>query len=101
MWTSALAHCQKRFKGKSAVYHKGPSGGLGCFTPDSFPVFDKFCENVYIIADSNHGWKMSGVGHLMVEEILGNKQSLLDPFRFNRFEQGNLHPVSNSPYPWS
>ena len=44
---------------------------------------------------------MIGVGHLMVEEILGNKQSLLDPFRFNRFEQGNLHPVSNSPYPWS
>ena len=81
--------------------HKEPSGGIGCFTPDSFPIFDHFRENVSIIADSNHGWKMIGVGHLMVEEILGNKQSLLDPFRFNRFERGNLHPVSNSPYPWS
>ena len=101
MWVSALAHCHKRFEGTMSSYHKEPSGGIGCFTPDSFPIFDHFRENVSIIADSNHGWKMIGVGHLMVEEILGNKQSLLDPFRFNRFEQGNLHPVSNSPYPWS
>ncbi len=101
MWVSALAHCHKRFEGTMSSYNKEPSGGIGCFTPDSFPIFDHFRENVSIIADSNHGWKMIGVGHLMVEEILGNKQSLLDPFRFNRFEQGNLHPVSNSPYPWS
>ncbi len=26
MWCSALAHCQKRFKGKIKVYKKGPSG---------------------------------------------------------------------------
>ncbi len=101
MWVSALAHCHKRFEGTMSSYHKEPSGGIGCFTPDSFPIFDHFRENVSIIADSNHGWKMIGVGHLMVEEILGNKQSLLDPFRYNRFEKGNLHPVSNSPYPWS
>ena len=101
MWVSALAHCHKRFEGTMSSYNKEPSGGIGCFTPDSFPIFDHFRENVSIIADSNHGWKMIGVGHLMAEEILGNKQSLLDPFRFNRFEQGNLHPVSNSPYPWS
>jgi hypothetical protein len=37
MWCSALAHCQKRFEGKSDLYRKGPSGGLGCMTPDSFP----------------------------------------------------------------
>ena len=30
MWCSALAHCQKRFEGKSGLYRKGPSGGLGC-----------------------------------------------------------------------
>ena len=57
MWCSALAHCQKRFEGKAGVYRKGPSGGLGCMTADSFPIFDRFCENVYIIADSNHGYK--------------------------------------------
>ena len=101
MWCSALAHCQKRFKGKIKVYHKGPSGGLGCFTPDSFPVFDRFCENVYFIADSNHGYKMIGVGELVADELLGKERDLLKPFRFNRYEKGELHPTSSSPFPWS
>ena len=101
MWCSALAHCQKRFKGKINVYKKGPSGGLGCFTPDSFPIFDRFCENVYIIADSNHGYKMIGVGDLVADEILGKENELLKPFRFNRYENGKLHPTSSSPFPWS
>ena len=38
MWVSALAHCHKRFEGMMPHYHKEPSGGIGCFTPDSFPV---------------------------------------------------------------
>ena len=101
MWTSALAHCQKRFKGKIKVYKNAPSGGIGCFTPDSFPIFDRFCENVYIIADSNHGYKMIGVGDLVSDEILGKENSLLKPFRFNRYAKGELHPVSHSPFPWS
>ena len=101
MWVSALAHCHKRFEGMMPKYHKEASGGLGCFTADSFPVFDHFHDNVAMICDSNHGWKMIGVGHLIADEILGEKQTLLEPFRFDRFEQGKLHPVSNSPYPWS
>jgi len=101
MWCSALAHCQKRFEGKSDVYRKGPSGGLGCMTADSFPIFDKFCENVYMIADSNHGYKMIGVGQLVAKEILGTESKLLKPFRFNRYEKGEMHPTSNSPFPWS
>ena len=101
MWSSALAHCQKRFEGKSNLYRKGPSGGLGCLTPDSFPIFDRFCENVYMIADANHGYKMIGVGQLVAKEILGNESELLKPFRFNRYENGKLHPLSNSPFPWS
>ena len=101
MWVSALAHCHKRFEGTMPKYHKEPSGGIGCFTPDSFPIFDHFKENVSIIADSNHGWKMIGVGHLIAEEILGVRQDLLEPFRVKRYETGELHPVSNSPYPWS
>ena len=101
MWTSALAFCQKRFSGKGATFKKEPSGGLGCFTPDSFPVFDRFRENVHVIADSNHGYKMIGVGHLVAEEIMGHEQALLKPFRFSRYADGKLHPVSNSPYPWS
>ena len=96
-----ISALSKRFEGKSHEYKQGPSGGLGCFTPDSFPVFDKFCENVYVIADSNHGYKMMGVGKLVAEEILGNESELLKPFRFNRYEKGELHPTSNSPFPWS
>ena len=44
MWTSALAFCQKRYEGKAQLYKKGPTGGLGCFTPDNFPIFDNFRE---------------------------------------------------------
>ncbi|ANU06451.1 NAD(P)/FAD-dependent oxidoreductase [Paraurantiacibacter namhicola] len=101
MWVSALAHCQKRFEGRMADYHKEPSGGVGCFTPDSFPVIDVFRDNAWVIADSNHGYKMIGVGKLVAQEILGEKSRLLEPFRFARYEEGKLHPVSNSPYPWS
>ena len=101
MWVSALAHCQKRYEGMMPKYHREASGGIGCFTPDSFPVFDHFRENATVIADSNHGWKMIGVGHLIADEVLGEEQDLLAPFRFDRFAKGELHPVSNSPYPWS
>ena len=100
-WTAALAHCQKRFEGKSHLISTEPSGGIGSFSPDNFPVFDVFCENAYFIADSNHGYKMIGVGALVAEELLGASQTLLEPFRYGRYAAGELHPTSNSPYPWS
>lgn len=101
MWVSALAHCHKRFEGMMPKYHREESGGLGCFTADSFPVFDRFRQNVSIIADSNHGYKMLGVGRLMADEVMGTEQELLKPFRFDRFAKGELHPTSSSPFPWS
>ena len=101
MWCSALAFCQKRFEGKLALYKKEPSGGIGSFTADNFPVFDRFCQNAYVIADSNHGYKMIGVGKLVAEDICGRPSDLLEPFRFSRFAAGKLHPTSNSPFPWS
>ena len=101
MWVSALAHCHKRFEGMMPKYHREASGGIGCFTADSFPIFDHFNENATVIADSNHGYKMLGVGHLIADEILGEEQELLQPFRFDRFGKGELHPVSSSPFPWS
>ncbi len=101
MWVSALAFCQKRFQGTMAKYKKEPSGGIGCFTADSFPVFDRFADNVYIVADSNHGYKMIGVGKLVADDICGMGDELLRPFRFSRFAEGRLHPTSNSPFPWS
>ena len=101
MWCSALAFCQKRFMGLTGKFKKEPSGGIGSFTADSFPVFDRFCQNVYLIADSNHGYKMLGVGKLVADDILGRGDELLRPFRFSRFAEGKLHPLSNSPFPWS
>ncbi|MGI8900615.1 MAG: NAD(P)/FAD-dependent oxidoreductase [Nocardioides sp.] len=101
MWTAALAHCHKRFEGTRHLYKDEASGGLGCFTPDSFPVFDTFRQNAYVIADSNHGYKMIGVGALVAKELLGEPQDLLEPFRFHRYERGELHPTSSSPFPWS
>jgi methylglutamate dehydrogenase subunit A len=100
-WCSALAFCQKRFEGRIHLWKKEPSGGLGCFTPDSFPVFDRFHENVYVIADSNHGYKMIGVGKLVAAELTGEPSRLLEPFRFDRYAAGRLHPTSHSPFPWS
>ena len=101
MWCAALAFCQKRFEGTRHLYRGDPSGGLDALAPDSFPVFDVFHENCYVIADSNHGYKMLGVGKLVAEEIMGESSKLMEPFRFSRFEEGKLHPVSNSPFPWS
>ncbi len=100
-WTSALSHCQKRFEGKGHLIKEEPSGGIGSFSPDSFPIFDTFSDNVYFVADSNHGYKMIGVGALVAGELLGRPAPLLEPFRYSRFADGKLHPVSNSPYPWS
>ncbi len=101
MWVSALAHCQERFSGTAARYKKEPSGGIGAFTPDSFPVFDEMIENCFVIADSNHGYKMIGVGDLVAGTICGEPSTLLAPFAFSRYQRGELHPVSNSPFPWS
>jgi hypothetical protein len=100
-WTSALAHCQKRYEDKYRYYKNEPSGGIGAFTPDNFPIFDTMKENCYMILDSNHGYKMIGVGQLVAREILGEEQPLLEPFRFARYAKGELHPVSHSPFPWS
>ena len=53
------------------------------------------------IADSNHGYKMIGVGQLVAGEVLNGESELLKPFRLSRYAEGKLHPTSNSPFPWS
>ena len=50
LWLAALAHCHKRFENVSHLYKKEPSGGIGAFTPDNFPIFDIFYNNCYVIA---------------------------------------------------
>jgi hypothetical protein len=101
MWCAALSHAMSRFEGCRPLYKMARSGGVGAFTADNFPVFDYMRPNTYAILDSNHGYKMIGVGREVAKVLLGDHSSLLYPFRFERFATGDLHPVSNSPYPWS
>ena len=101
MWCAALSHCLERFAGSRQLYRQVRSGGVGAFTADNFPVFDYMRPNVYVAADSNHGYKMIAVGREIARVLRGEHSSLLAPFRYERFASGELHPVSNSPYPWS
>jgi hypothetical protein len=100
-WTAGLAHCLERFVGKSGCYKKAPSGGIGCFSVDNFPIFDWMRPNVYVLADSNHGYKMIGVGKETARTLLGDPSPVLHPFRFSRFAEGALHPRSRGPFPWT
>ncbi len=101
MWCAALSHCLERFEGSRPLYRQARSGGVGAFTADNFPVFDNMRPNVFVAADSNHGYKMIAVGREIARVLTGEHSTLLRPFRFERFATGDLHPVSNSPYPWS
>jgi glycine/D-amino acid oxidase-like deaminating enzyme len=101
LWSAALSHCLERFEGARRRYRQARSGGVGAFTVDNFPVFDFMRPNVFVAADSNHGYKMIAVGREIARVLDGEHSSLLHPFRYQRFATGDLHPVSNSPYPWS
>jgi glycine/D-amino acid oxidase-like deaminating enzyme len=101
MWCAALSHCLERFDDVRPHYRHVRSGGAGAFTVDNFPVFDYMRPNVYVAADSNHGYKMIAVGREIARVLGGEHSSLLHPFRYERFATGDLHPVSHSPYPWS
>ena len=101
MWAAALSHCMQRFEGARTGFRDVRSGGVGAFTVDNFPVFDRMRPNVYVAADSNHGYKMVAVGREIARELRGEHSSLLYPFRYDRFASGDLHPASQSPYPWS
>jgi glycine/D-amino acid oxidase-like deaminating enzyme len=101
MWCAALSHCLERFSGTRPLYRQARSGGVGAFTVDSFPIFDQMRPNVFVAADSNHGYKMIAVGKEIARILSGEESSLLRPFRYERFQTGELHPVSHSPYPWS
>jgi glycine/D-amino acid oxidase-like deaminating enzyme len=101
MWCAALSHSMSRFEGCRPLYKTARSGGVGAFTVDNFPVFDYLRPNLYAILDSNHGYKMIGVGREVASVLVGEHSRLLYPFRFERFVTGDLHPVSSSPYPWS
>lgn len=100
-FTAGLAWAHERFRGKSGEWHTDPHGGIGAFTPDNYPVVDFALPNAYLIMDSNHGFKMIGLGKLVARDILGGGEDRLDAFRLSRYEKGVTHAVSHSPYPWN
>jgi glycine/D-amino acid oxidase-like deaminating enzyme len=100
IWVASLAHCMKRFEGQRQFASSKPSGGVGAFSADNFPVFDFMRPNVYVIADSNHGFKMIGVGEQVARLLTGERSELLAPFTFDRFAENRALPKSNAPFPW-
>jgi glycine/D-amino acid oxidase-like deaminating enzyme len=100
-FTSGLAWAHSRFRGKGSEWHMDPHGGIGAFTPDNYPVVDYVLPNAYLVMDSNHGFKMIGLGKLVANDIVRGGESRLDPFRLARYERGVTHAVSHSPYPWN
>jgi glycine/D-amino acid oxidase-like deaminating enzyme len=97
---SAMAQTMSRFAGCRPFFRERRNGGIGAFTPDNVPIFDWVLPNVYMIADSNHGFKMTGVGKLLSKHLMGDEISELKPFAFSRFAEGKAFGTSNSHSPW-
>lgn len=97
---AAMAQTMARFEGCRPNFRERRNGGIGAFTPDNVPIFDWVLPNVYMIADSNHGFKMTGAGKLVARYLQGEEVTELKPFAFSRFAQGNTFGSSNSHSPW-
>ena len=55
------------------------------FTVDNFPIFDRMASNVFIAADSNHGYKLLAVGREIASVLIGDHSTLLAPFNYHRY----------------
>ena len=87
--------------GLMAHFKHRRNGGIGAFTPDNVPVFDWIADNAFMTADSNHGFKMIGVGKLVARLLsTGDLPSELAPFSARRFEEGWTYGDRNSNCPW-
>ena len=91
----------KRFENLEPYFKQRRNGGIGAFTPDNVPIFDHVADNAFVIADSNHGFKMIGVGKLTADMLItGEMPWELTPFGFNRFAAGTTYGDRNSNCPW-
>jgi glycine/D-amino acid oxidase-like deaminating enzyme len=97
---SAMAQTLSRFEGIRPSFRERRNGGIGAFTPDNIPVIDWILPNVYMIADSNHGFKMLGAGKLVAKRLMGDRVSDLEPFAISRFAEGKTFGSTNSHSPW-
>jgi glycine/D-amino acid oxidase-like deaminating enzyme len=97
---AAMAQTMSRFEGCRPNFRERRNGGIGAFTPDNIPIFDWVLPNVYMIADSNHGFKMTGVGKLVSKMLMGEDPPELKPFTLDRYAEGRTFGSSNSHSPW-
>lgn len=97
---TAMGQVMSRFEGIRPNFRERRNGGIGAFTPDNVPVFDWAAPNVYMIADSNHGFKMTGAGKLVAKYLMGDDVPELKPFLFSRYAEGRTFGASNSHSPW-
>ena len=97
---AAMGQVMSRFEGIRPQFRERRNGGIGAFTPDNVPVFDWAAPNVYMIADSNHGFKMTGAGKLVARYLMGDDVAELKPFVFSRYAEGKTFGASNSHSPW-
>lgn len=97
---AAMGQTMARFEGVRPNFRERRNGGVGAFTPDNVPVFDWVLPNVYMIADSNHGFKMLGTGPLVAKMLMDDDVSELKPFAFDRFAEGKTYGSTNSHSPW-
>ncbi len=97
---AAMGQVMSRFKGCRPSFRERRNGGIGAFTPDNVPIFDWVLPNVYMIADSNHGFKMTGVGKLVARSLMGDGVPELRPFALSRYAGGKTFGASNSHSPW-
>ncbi len=64
-------------------------------------MIDWILPNVFMIADSNHGYKLTGVGKLVARHLAsGDKVAELLPFAFSRYAEGRTFGKTNSNSPW-
>ncbi len=97
---AGMAQTMSRFEGIRPNFRERRNGGIGAFTPDNVPVFDWVLPNVYMIADSNHGFKMLGAGKLVSQYLMGESVPDLTPFAFSRYATGRTYGSTNSHSPW-
>ena len=100
-FTSGLATALRRFRGRADDWRLSAAGGIVAHTPDNYPVCDWILDNTYAIVDSGHGFKTLAIGRLAADDIADGGEPLLEPFRLDRFERGELHVASSGPYPWT
>jgi len=100
-YCATLSQLMTRFEGCRRDFRERRNGGIGAFTPDNVPIFDWINDNVYMVADSNHGFKMIGVGKLLARHLAtGENVPELRPFNLERFAKGESFGDRNSNCPW-